>query len=68
MIGYLNEEYKRNNGDKLNVVYQDCNIARNSLRVPNGLDLTVDLEYSLKTFVHPVTQILLKQYGEPQTA
>lgn len=68
MIGYLNEEYKRNNGDKLNVVYQDCNMDRNSLRVPNGLDLTVDLEYSLKTFVHPVTQILLKQYGEPQTA
>ncbi|MGJ1347387.1 hypothetical protein [Sphingobacterium siyangense] len=63
MLGYLNEEYKRNNKEQLNIVYCDCNISRHSNRMVTQRDLDEDLQHGLNTYTHPQTLKKLNKYG-----
>jgi len=63
MIGYLNEEYKRNGKEELNIVYSDCNIDRHANRMVTQRDLDEHLQHGLNTYTHPNTIEKLKKYG-----
>ncbi|GEM_PF-2249885 len=57
-IGYMNEEKKRINGD---TVYTLDNIDKHSNRLFSQNDIN-DLEYTMNTFDHPLTQARLQQF------
>jgi len=63
MFGYLNEEYKRNNKEELNIVYSDCNIDRHANRMVTQSDLLEDLQHGITTYTHTQTLNKLKKYG-----